>query len=137
MCNLIPLSSFKKQTINITTILRFLMNILNLKLIHKQKVKINLIHSNCIFSSIILHNSSNKSLREKETRNPIVIWSTICYPIIYKIYTSINIINPWRKWFQWIKGFFLPCYWNCITIKSIGYLFKIIWHNNKSFKCSI
>jgi hypothetical protein len=47
-----------------------------------------------MFSSIILEDTSEESLREEESRDPEHSWGTTIYPFLQEEYSIVKILDP-------------------------------------------
>lgn len=89
-----PTRSFQEHPVNVTSILRLLTNSLRCQFVTHVKIKRYLVYRNCVLSRVVLHYSCVKCLREEKTWNPIQIRSSVINPIIYKIYSIIQLSGP-------------------------------------------
>jgi hypothetical protein len=66
----------------------------------ENEVKDDLIDGDHVLTGIILHHTSDKSLREEKARDPEMIWGTVVNPVLNELDTMVQIINPRTQWLQ-------------------------------------
>lgn len=125
----IPSSSFKEESMNITTISRLLLYIrdLNFKIF---EFKRKFIDSDDIFSGEVLKGSSQEGLREEETWNPECFRCAVIDPFLKETDSCIEIFGPGSKRLHRKETFLIPYFRHLVVEKGGCYQLQLLTHDD-------
>lgn len=120
---IVPASAFQEQSMNKATVFRFLKIFVDLDIIDNNRIETNFIDRCRGLTGIVLHNTSEESLREEEPREPIVVRRAEVDPFVYEIETLFEFLGPGGQWFQGVETLGRPDGGNYTVEEGIGHLF--------------
>ena len=90
----VPLASFKEETIDHATTLRCLLDVMMRDIVANDEIVLNSIDGNLVLSRIVLESTGKESLGEEESREPELNGCTIFNPGVQEVNSVIGIDDP-------------------------------------------
>lgn len=94
MSGAVPSSTFDIETVGVATILRLLLDLSWMNFIVDLNIKVQLIDSDDMLSSVILKTSSEECLGEEESTDPEHSWSASVDPFPQELDPIVQVLDP-------------------------------------------
>jgi hypothetical protein len=132
----IPSAAFNEETPNVGAIWCWLSSVC-LFLVDNFEVKLNLINGCSVLSCEVLLNTSEETLSEVESRDPIIRWFSILDPRIDEFESLDEVDNVRGKWLNGWIGTSCPEGWNSVIEQGLSNSFQLGTHHNFSLNGSL